>query len=165
MTMTLKPVFPPLELDAFDARLDQRAAERGIPTLKSPPVDRETSVGGGVPSTQSRAGEASTGSADAHATPATSVGVKAPVPSPLRRRVPRSSRSRPVPAAPEDNLPTPRARMKPLNVELPDYVWIELKSRAAREMVSVRHIIMTLLQDSGIAIAEVDLIEDGRRLR
>lgn len=55
--------------------------------------------------------------------------------------------------------------MKSLNVELPDYVWVDLKSRAAREMVSVRHVIMTLLNDAGIEIASVDLIEDGRRLR
>lgn len=60
---------------------------------------------------------------------------------------------------------TPRGRMKTLNIEVPDYAWIEIKMRAAREMVSVRHIIMTALKADGIEIREADMIEDGRRLR
>lgn len=60
---------------------------------------------------------------------------------------------------------TPRARMKALNIEVPDYAWIELKMRAAREMVSVRHVIMSALKASGIEIKEADMVEDGRRLR
>jgi len=60
---------------------------------------------------------------------------------------------------------TPRARMKTLNIEVPDYAWIAIKMRAAKEMVSVRHIIMTALKADGIDIKEADMIEDGRRLR
>jgi hypothetical protein len=60
---------------------------------------------------------------------------------------------------------TPRARMKSLNVEVPDYAWIAIKTRAAREMASVRHIIMSALKANGIEIKDVDMIEDGRRLR
>lgn len=60
---------------------------------------------------------------------------------------------------------TPRARMKTLNVEVPDYAWIEIKMRAAQQMVSVRHIIMSALKADGIAINDADMIEDGRRLR
>ncbi|OCK55440.1 hypothetical protein [Bradyrhizobium sp. LMTR 3] len=60
---------------------------------------------------------------------------------------------------------TPRERMKPLNTELPDYVWTELKIRAAHRQTSVRHVIMTALIKDGITIAEADLVEDGRRLR
>lgn len=60
---------------------------------------------------------------------------------------------------------TPRARMKTLNVEVPDYAWIEIKMRAARQMVSVRHVIMSALKADGIAINDADMIEDGRRLR
>ena len=60
---------------------------------------------------------------------------------------------------------TPRGRMKTLNIEVPDYAWIEIKMRAAREMVSVRHIIMTALKADGIEIREADMVEDGRRLR
>lgn len=60
---------------------------------------------------------------------------------------------------------TPRARMKTLNVEVPDYAWIEIKMRAAQQMVSVRHVIMAALKADGIAITDADMIEDGRRLR
>lgn len=63
------------------------------------------------------------------------------------------------------SVPTPRSRMKAVNLELPDYAWTELKIRAAKEQVSVRHIIMTALKQHGIEIAESDMIEDGRRLR
>lgn len=64
-----------------------------------------------------------------------------------------------------DTQPTPRSRMKAVNIELPDYAWTDLKIRAAKEQVSVRHIIMTALKAQGIAISDVDLVEDGRRLR
>lgn len=60
---------------------------------------------------------------------------------------------------------TPRGRMKPLNVELPDYVWTELKIRAVHRQTSVRHVILSALVGDGITIAEADMIEDGRRLR
>jgi|GEM_PF-3582323 len=60
---------------------------------------------------------------------------------------------------------TPRRRMRALTIEIPDYVWIDLKTRAAIEMISVRHLIMKSLQDSGIAIEDSDMIEDGRRFR
>lgn len=60
---------------------------------------------------------------------------------------------------------TPRERMKPLNVEVPDYTWISIKMRAAQEMSSVRHVIMMALKKDGIEIREIDIIEDGRRLR
>jgi len=60
---------------------------------------------------------------------------------------------------------TPRSRMKSVNIDLPDYAWTELKILAAREQVSVRHIIMRALNDRGIKITAFDLVEDGRRLR
>ena len=55
--------------------------------------------------------------------------------------------------------------MKPLNIEVPDYAWVALKMRAAKEMVSVRHIIMLALRETGIEINDVDMVEDGRRYR
>lgn len=61
--------------------------------------------------------------------------------------------------------PTPRSRMKAVNIELPDYAWTELKIMAAKEQVSVRHIVMMALKARGIEISDFDLIEDGRRLR
>ncbi len=63
------------------------------------------------------------------------------------------------------NGATPRARMKSVNIELPDYVWTDLKIRAAQRQTSVRHLVMTALRNDGIAIQEIDMIEDGRRTR
>lgn len=78
-----------------------------------------------------------------------------------------------VPVAPKQNAETPaadtgatpRSRMKTVNLELPDYVWTELKIRSAHRQTSVRHIIMTALKGDGISITDVDMVEDGRRLR
>jgi hypothetical protein len=61
--------------------------------------------------------------------------------------------------------PPPRAPVKTLNIELPDYLWIELKKSAASQMISLRHLIMTMMRDNGYEIDERDMIEDGRRLR
>jgi hypothetical protein len=60
---------------------------------------------------------------------------------------------------------TPRSRMKTTNLELPDYVWTELKIRAAHRQTSVRHVVMTALAKDGITIVDADMIEDGRRDR
>lgn len=60
---------------------------------------------------------------------------------------------------------TPRSRMKSINIEIPDYAWTDLKIRAAKEQVSVRHIIMSALKGQGVEISDADMIEDGRRLR
>ena len=70
-----------------------------------------------------------------------------------------------TPSAPKQA--TPRSRMKGLKIELPDYVWVALKKRAAEDMVSLKHIIMgkTALRDKGIPINDADMFEDGRRFR
>lgn len=60
---------------------------------------------------------------------------------------------------------TPRSEMKSLNLELPGYVWTELKIRAAQRQTSLKHVVMTALLKDGITIEDVDMIEDGRRLR
>lgn len=65
----------------------------------------------------------------------------------------------------EEGEPTPRSRMKTLNLELPDYVWTELKIRAAQRQTSLRHVVMAALVNDDITIAKPDMIEDGRRLR
>lgn len=69
-----------------------------------------------------------------------------------------------TPEQPE-SAATPRSRMKTVNLELPDYVWTDLKIRAAHRQTSVRHIIMCALRADGLSIAEADMVEDGRRLR
>lgn len=68
-------------------------------------------------------------------------------------------------ASPAAKDATPRERMKTINLELPDYVWTDLKIRAAKEQVSLRHIVMTALKSYGVEIAESDMIQDGRRMR
>lgn len=60
---------------------------------------------------------------------------------------------------------TPRSEMKSLNLELPGYVWTELKIRAAQKQTSLKHVVMTALLKDGVTIQGVDMIEDGRRLR
>ena len=78
-------------------------------------------------------------------------------------------RLEPKVAAPvEENAQTasaPRGRMKTVTLELPDYVWRELKIRAAHRETSVRHVIMTSLKAEGFEIKDDDMVEDGRRLR
>jgi hypothetical protein len=84
-----------------------------------------------------------------------------PVPSaPAGTEAPAS----PKPTAPA-NQATPRSRMIGVKVELPDYVWISLKKKAAEDMVPLRQVIMTALRDKGIHINDADMIEDGRRFR
>ena len=60
---------------------------------------------------------------------------------------------------------TPRSEMKSLNLELPGYVWTELKIRAAQQQTSLKHVVMKALVKDGITIQDADMIEDGRRLR
>lgn len=93
---------------------------------------------------------------------------EAPEPAPVvidPPKAPRSAAVKPRGRAGASAQTTPRARMKTLNVEVPDYAWIEIKMRAAQQMVSVRHVIMSALKADGIAINDPDMIEDGRRLR
>lgn len=60
---------------------------------------------------------------------------------------------------------TPRSEMKSLNLELPVYVWTELKIRAVQQQTSLKHVVMTALVKDGVTIKDADMIEDGRRLR
>lgn len=134
-----RPPFQAVELDAIDARLETKAREKGIPTLVAP----------GGSKRKKRAGEGSP-----QATP--------------RARNKEVSKTRPTTPDTRHLTPepaTPRERMKALTIELPDYVWIDLKTRAARDMVSVRHLIMRMMREAGVAIEARDMIEDGRRLR
>ena len=73
------------------------------------------------------------------------------------------SRSRPRTDTTTDA--TPRSEMKSLNLELPVYVWTELKVRAAHQQTSLKHVVMKALVKDGVTIKEADMIEDGRRLR
>jgi hypothetical protein len=71
---------------------------------------------------------------------------------------------RPGPVAPPSGA-TPRSAMHKINFEAPDYLSTELKINAAHKQTSVRHVIMTALREAGFTIKDIDMIEDGRRLR
>jgi hypothetical protein len=110
----------------MDARLEAKAAEKGIPTLvmpkvEEPPVDEPT------------------------------VPLEPVTPITRKAAMPRQA--------------TPHSRMRGLKIELPDYVWVALKKRAAEDMVTLRHVIMAALRDKGIPINDADMFEDGRRFR
>jgi len=122
-----RPAFQSVELDPIDARLEAKAAERGIPTMVDPKPQEPT----------------------------------IPVPQSAARRVQAVRTSR----TGQGSQATPRARMRGLRIELPEYVWVALKKQAADEMVSLRHVIMTALRKQGVEIKEADMVEDGRRLR
>lgn len=64
-----------------------------------------------------------------------------------------------------ESLPTPAAQMKNFSIEIPDYVWKELKVRAAHRGVTIKHVIMESLRREGFEIRKADMIEDGRRNR
>jgi hypothetical protein len=70
-----------------------------------------------------------------------------------------------APASEADTGSTPRSRMAYVKACLPDYALLELKTRAARERVSINHILMKALTEAGIPIKPEDMIEDGRRIR
>lgn len=83
--------------------------------------------------------------------------------------VEEGSQPKPVRAAkPKPNpksVPTPRNRMRNLNIEVPDYVWTDLKIRAAHRQTSVRHVLLVALRDLGVPIRKADLIDTGRNGR
>lgn len=67
--------------------------------------------------------------------------------------------------APDDAQKAERPRMKTLNLELPVYLWRELKLRAVDAETSVRHLIIAALKNDAYTVEDADMIEDGRRLR
>lgn len=130
--------FMPVTPDIDDDAIESLARDKGVGAFVKP-------VG-------NRAGEGASQPATTAAQLATA--------TPLQSQVPATKAN-----APEATEATPRSRMKALNIELPDYAWTELKIKAARDQVSVRHIIMAALKQTGLPIADADMVEDGRRLR
>lgn len=88
-------------------------------------------------------------------------------PAPATQRAGEEAPVKPTRKAvePSQSTATPRSKMKAVNLELPDYAWTDLKIRAAQMQTSVRHIVMKALKADGIAIRDVDMVEDGRRDR
>lgn len=56
-------------------------------------------------------------------------------------------------------------RRRPLSLEVPEYLAMELKVAAATQSVTVRHLVLTALAETGYRVEPEDLEEDGRRLR
>lgn len=69
------------------------------------------------------------------------------------------------PAVDPNTIPTPRTQMQSVKIEIPDYVYTELRVRAAHRRTTIKHVIMTSLRLEGFEIREADMIEDGRRDR
>lgn len=136
--------FMPVTPDIDDDALETLAREKGVGALVKPVANR--------------AGEGTS-------PPAAPLTPKAEIPrATVAAAAPVASEAQNEAQKPKSEA-TPRSRMKAVNIELPDYAWTELKIRAAKEQVSVRHIIMTALREQGISITEADMVEDGRRLR
>lgn len=62
-------------------------------------------------------------------------------------------------------VPPRRKTIQRIPVEMPDYVFDEIKRRALASRCSARHVILKALRSAGIHIADEDMPEDGRRCR
>lgn len=133
-----RTAFMPVTSDIDDDELERLARDKGVGAM--------VKASDAQPPPEPKAGQGAMPAASRTAPPAT-------------RPAPRAE------AKPPEHEPTPRSRMKTVNLELPDYVWTDLKIRAAHAQTSVRHIVMAALQAHGVTIADVDMVEDGRRLR
>ncbi|HRK69011.1 MAG TPA: hypothetical protein PKY73_15765 [Hyphomonas sp.] len=80
------------------------------------------------------------------------------------RRNPAPRVEQQAPAMKRTN-PSQRSPYRSLSIELPEYVWKDIKLRAVHRNTSLRHVILSGLVLLGVEIAEADMIEDGRRLR
>ena len=59
--------------------------------------------------------------------------------------------------------PVTRAPSVRLNLEIPDYLLVELKIKAATEKSTARHLVLSALQHAGYRIDDADMAQDGRR--
>ena len=56
-------------------------------------------------------------------------------------------------------------KTKRLNLEVPEYLMIQLKTRAVQENCTVRHLVMKALLQADYDIQEQDMTSDKRRIR
>lgn len=52
-----------------------------------------------------------------------------------------------------------------VKVKCPDYLLDQLYAQARKERVTLNHMILTALREKGFRVEDVDMVEDGRRLR
>ena len=75
------------------------------------------------------------------------------------------SAAKPEPAVDPDTTPMPRTQMQSVKIEIPDYLYTELRIRSAHRRTTIKHVIMHSLKLEGFEIRDADMIEDGRRDR
>lgn len=90
------------------------------------------------------------------------LGVPTMVPAPKSPAASHASTSRSVSPAPQSDTPALSPHEK-LTAELPVYLLDALRLEAAKQRVSVRHIVMLALQKAGYAIETRDMVPDARR--
>ena len=76
-----------------------------------------------------------------------------------RRNIPTTV----FPQAVSEAQPALATKLVKLSIDVPDYVMKRLKQRALDEDRSHRCVVLRALRQYGIAVAEEDLIDDGRR--
>jgi len=133
--------FMPVTPDVDDDALETLARDKGVGALVKPVANRS--------------GESASGN---------STMPNFSAPEAVQQALPAEAKDVAAPSVAQME-PTPRSRMKAVNFEVPDYTWTELKILAARQQVSVRHVIMAALREKGIPITDADMVEDGRRQR
>lgn len=121
--------------DDIDSRIEAMARAKGVPSLTAPEAVLPT-----PPSALARGPDSGAGGQSVHAPAA-----------PDERSIPAAS--------------PPKTKVTPVKSFVPDYAFMEIKLRAARERVSINHIVLKALHDAGYHIKPEDMIEDGRRLR
>lgn len=85
----------------------------------------------------------------------------------LARRISDTARQQGIPSLTPIPVSTgsPSASRRPIKIEVSDELFDALTIAAAQQRVTKRHLILTALRDAGFPISDVDLREDGRRLR
>jgi hypothetical protein len=121
--------------DDIDSRIEAMARAKGVPSLTAPDAVLPT-----PPSALARELDSGAGGQPVHA--------------------PSAPDEKSIPAASQ-----PKTKVTPVKSFVPDYAFMEIKLHAARERVSINHIVLKALHDAGYRIKPEDMIEDGRRLR
>lgn len=153
MSQPRKPfvsIIPEVDDDVIEAI----AVRKGIPSLQ--PTTSRTAVGaGGKP--DSPAGGLS---AAGKATPTDGAGQGAETPQ-LSRDPVQAPKVLPETSTAMVHV---RPRKHSTKVSIPDYAMRELKLRSARDDVTVNHLLLKALDQSGIPIKPEDMMKDGRRM-
>ena len=140
--------FRAIEIDSIDDALTETAKRKRIPSMRVEP----TADAASKPETNGDLVKSEfLGGVSGERKTIADVG-----PKPVRKAIEQDASDRPAIKA---------ARRRPISLEMPDYLARDLKIKAAREAVTVRHLILTALFEAGYHVEAEDMEEDGRRLR